>query len=99
MNTFTHHGLEILKRSALQVLYECHLWASQDDVFRRPYLSLKEIRRRLGLLHVGVNNDLVKGVLNYLREDGGDGYVELSPWYGSKWHITEEGISVIESSH
>ena len=94
MNTFEVQGLEILKRSVLQVLYECHLWASQDDIFRSPDLSLKQIRSKLGLPHVGVNNDLVKGILNYLREDR---YVKESPVYGSKWHITEEGISVIES--
>ena len=57
---------------------------------------MKQIRIQLDLEHVGVNNDLVKGVLKYLEAEGAEGYVEELRVYGSRWRITPEGVNFIE---
>lgn len=94
-NGFASSGLELLKYAVLHVLYLQHLWTVDavidSENFPQPYLRLRQIREELGLPHVGVNNDLVKGVLNYLKEDG---YVDS--YTGDLWKISEEGVEFIK---
>ncbi|MYC75401.1 hypothetical protein F4X10_06480 [Candidatus Poribacteria bacterium] len=80
-------ALEILKRSALLVLYEVYQHEAQ------PYLELKRLRERMNLPHVGVANDLVRGILNYLQDDG---YVQYL--FDNRWQITREGIRSVEDN-
>ena len=88
--TSAQWGLEILKRSVLEVLYQQSLEVG-DSPLRS--VSQKEIRQRLGLQHVGTNNDLVRGVLEYLKEEEA---VEYLFWGRGHWAITPDGISLIE---
>jgi len=86
-------GLDMLKRSILLVLYQQHLKAGPNGPLASPALSLKNIREQLGLKHVGVSNDLVRGVLNYLMHMK---YVENSTIFSNRWQITDSGIAFIE---
>ena len=88
-NTFASHGLEILKRSALLVLY-----AVQDE---KLFVRQDEVRERLGIPKIDYSSDparhnaLIFGILTHLKDDG---YAYHNPGYG--WQITPEGVSVIE---
>ena len=86
-NEFASLGLEILKRSALLVLYELHV-CSPD----KPYLRLTNVREQLDLPMLGKHNSLTHGILMHLADEG---YAE---WIGSggQWQITPEGVSIIE---
>ena len=67
-NEFASYDLDILKRSMLLVLYQARL--ETPSHFSEPKtLSQKEIREHLGLQHVGEGNDLIRGVLEYLKEE------------------------------
>ena len=95
-NAFASHGLEILKRAVLLVLYE-----GTDIVYEgSPYLqgnvlTAGAIRQRLGILRPrvisGNINALIQGVLDHLQHDG---HANHYPRQG--WAITEKGVSVIE---
>ena len=77
-NTFASHGLEILKRSALFVLYT----ARDEKLFVRQ----DEVRERLGIPKIDYSNDparhnaLIFGILMHLKDDG---YAYHNP--GSGW--------------
>ena len=93
MDTYASLGLEILKRATLQALYQAHLQARHP--LEQPYLGLKQIRERIGLIKV-VNpthhsNALIRGILDYLQDDG---YVEFL--LDNRWQITQKGVEVIE---
>ena len=75
------YGLEILKYSVLLVLYQ----------YSKP-LSQKEIREHLKLRRVGKNNNFIRGVLEYLEEEG---YVEYKFYGRGQWQITDSGMSFI----
>lgn len=95
LNAFASHGLEILKHSVLLVLYQAHL-ETPSHFSESKLLSQKEIREHLGLQHVGEANDLIRGVLEYLKVEK---YVEHDFWaIRGQWRITKLGISVIEES-
>ena len=89
-NTYASHGLGILKRSVLLVLYD----AKQES----PYgtiLTAGEIRERLDLPYQqfpsGNVNALTQGVLDHLKQDR-----HASHHVGYGWSITEEGVNLIE---
>ena len=88
-NTFASYGLEILKRSALLVLYE----ARDEKLFIRQ----DEVRERLGIPKIDYSYDparhnaLIFGILMHLRDHG---YAYHNP--GSGWQITKAGGLVIE---
>ena len=90
-NKSAAYGLHLLKRAVLSVLYDRRQWSIQYGI-PRYYMSMKDIRERLGLDNVSGYNDLMRGVLNYLRKDG---YVEelLTP---IRWQITKKGIQSFE---
>ena len=78
------YGLEILKYSVLLVLYQYSISLSQ-----------KEIREHLKLRRVGKNNNLIRGVLEYLEEEG---YVEYKFYGRGRRQITDSGMSFIKES-
>ena len=85
-NTFAAYGLDILKPAVLLVLY-------QTDA---ETLSVKEIREQIGLDDENIGNNLIQGVLEYLKaaetvENDGWGLI-------GRWRITEKGRYVIERS-
>ena len=83
-NTFAVYGLEILKHAVLLLLYQT---ASET-------LSVKEIRERLGLHHKSLGTNLIRDVLEFLKEEE---TVEDEDWgLIGHWRITEKGVSVIE---
>ena len=86
-NTFASYGLEILKRTVLEVLYQ----QQKDAEELRVQSSLRptDIRQRLDLPGRG---NLIRGILMHLAADG------HAEWLGSsgQWKITENGIKVIE---
>ena len=94
MDTYASLGLEILKRATLQVLYQAHLQARHP--LAQPYLGLNQVRERIGLIKVvdptHHSNALIRGILDYLRDDR---YVEFL--LDNRWQITEAGIAVIEA--
>lgn len=85
---FVYHSLEILKMSALLVLYE-------EGTFSTPSgsktLAQKKIHQRLGL--IGRNYRFVQGILEFLENDG---YVEY--FLSGKWAITEKGREYIQKT-
>ena len=89
MDTFASLGLEILKRSVLQVLYEEHKYGERHRLIR------KQIGERLGIQkphgHSTNNTPLVEGILIHLEEDE---YVESTK--NNRWKITPKGVSGIE---
>ena len=87
-------GLDMLKMAVLLVLYERHLLAGDNGPHVSSDMPMRHIRQRIGLEPVGVSNDLVRGILNYLSEDG---YVEESLRYAlGRWQITKKGVKFIE---
>ena len=88
-NEFASFGLEILKRSALLVLYERHV----KSPYYRPYLPAKQVGEELGIRQgVELNhNHLIRGILEHLEDDG---YVECMGH--NRWQITRKGVSIIE---
>ena len=88
-NEFASFGLEILKKSALLVLY-----ALRDE---KLFVRQDEIRERLGIPKIDYSYDqarhnaLIFGILMHLKDDG---YAYHNSGYG--WQITPEGVSVIE---
>ena len=88
-NTFASYGLEILKRSALLVLYE----ETRDG----GLIKQDVVRVRLGIpkidysLDPARHNALIFGILMHLKDDK---YAYHNVGYG--WQITEKGVSVIE---
>lgn len=87
-NDNTQNGLEMIKRSALQVLYE-----ARDEFI---FITQDQVRERLGIPKVDYydparHNALIYGILMHLQEDG-HAYHNVSVG----WQITEEGVSVIE---
>ena len=85
LRTFASHGLEILKRSALLVLYEAGTFST--DASYRP-LAQKKIHQRFDL--GGNNYRLTQGILEFLAQDE---YVKH--FSGGEWAITEKGRAVI----
>lgn len=55
------------------------------------YKYLPQIEE-LELRHVGVHNNLIRGILNYLQVDG---HVEEVS-FPIRWQITEKGVKFIE---
>lgn len=97
LNMFASHGLEILKRSVLLVLYEETDAVDEDDSSYIPHgriLKQGEIREILGFPYVrfpsGNTNSLIQGVLDYLKQD------RHAHHYSPGWAITTAGVSVIE---
>ena len=96
---FASHGLEILKRSVLLLLYEQYV----SGPSHRRFLTVKEIGEQLDirLLERDTNrprgkyayiNGLTHGILAHLLDK------EQVKWLGKGglWQITEKGVSVIE---
>ena len=87
--TAAQWGLEILKRSVLEVLYEEHVSGNPLKLTRA------EISERSDLQMPGGRNidnvPLIQGILFHLREDK---LVENNAI--NRWWITEKGISIIE---
>ena len=91
---FVSHGLDILKRAVLLVLYE-----DTDIIFEKtPYaqesvLKAGAIRERLGILRpqrvCASTNAFIQGVLDHLQHDG-----HAHHYLGQGWAITEKGVSV-----
>ena len=96
-NEFASHGLEILKRAVLLVLYE-----GTDIVnLGSPYgpertLTAGAIRERLDILQpqrvCASTNSLMHGILDHLYHEG-----HAHHYVGLGWGITEKGVSVIEA--
>ena len=95
---FASHGLAILKRSVLLVLYEQYVSGPSD----KRFLTIEEIGEQLDIRprdmikrprgKFAFMNGLTQGVLAHLLNDGD---VE---WLGKlgQWQITPKGVSVIE---
>ena len=90
-NTFASYGLEILKHSVLLVLYQAYL-ETPSHLSNSKTLSQKKIREHLGLQRVGVANDLILGILEYLKKEKTVEYAAGEDY----WSITKKGVSVIE---
>lgn len=86
-NTYASHGLEILKRAVLEVLYQ----QQKDAEELRGQSSLRptDIRQRLDLPRCGT---LIREILMHLARDGHAERLESS----GRWDITENGIKAIE---
>ena len=83
-STLASHGLEILKRCVLDVLYEAR---NEDPI------SQDTIRKQLSIpKQLYDKNRLVAGILDLLKKDE---YVR--DFVGGYWQIKEEGINIIES--
>ena len=86
-DTYAFHGLEILKRAVLEVLYQ----QQKDAEKLRVQSSLRptDIRERLDLPR---RSTLIHEILMHIKADG------HAEWLGSngRWDITENGISLIE---
>ena len=93
MDTFASLGLDILKRSTLQVLYEQHK-AQTNGLSYRKDLSQEHIRLKLSIPKAYSSNKLVRGILDLLYLDG---YVDGHSYRTGCWEITQEGISLIEN--
>ena len=98
-NAFAFHGLEILKRAVLLLLYEQYV----SGPSHRQSLTIKEIGEQLDIrpLEEDTNrprgkhaymNGLTQGILAHLLDK------KLVKWLGKNglWQITEKGVSVIE---
>ena len=87
-NAFASYSLEILKRSALLVLYDA---ASRNEGLIKQH----EISNRLDIPYVpnpsGNTFSLIQGILNQLKLDGHAHHVNTVGW-----RITENGVSLIE---
>ena len=92
MEKFASLGVEILKRSVLQELYDQY-----HDSTPVNYLHQDDIRDRAGIPPQKPGQVCVtRSVLNLLKADE---YVKDVPHRSKRWsQITEEGISVIEGS-
>lgn len=89
MKKFGSLGVEILKRSVLQVLYERH-----NDSTYRTDLRQDEIRKWAGIPKQPDGQcRLTRGILNLLKDDK---YVEPETYRTGFWKITEKGIAIIE---
>ena len=96
-NTYASHGLEILKRVVLEVLYEETDVSPVKQVFLYGHgrlLEAHKIREQLRLpqpRYAPISPALIHGVLGYLKDNG---YAEH---YGRQgWQITNKGVSLIE---
>ena len=85
---FAHFGLERLKKSVLQVLYDAH-------VFReRGFLGFNDIHEALDINRIPKTKDyFVHGILLRLWKDG---HAERTG-YG-RWKITPQGIAFIDGN-
>lgn len=96
LHTFTAHGLEILKRSVLLLLYE----ETEIAYEKSPYgpgrtLKPSDLSEKLGISPPRVTSSdshaVFYGILDHLREDGlAYHYLHVG------WCITEKGVSIIE---
>ena len=88
-NELARHGLEILKRAVLDVLYQEAKEGGivdRETIFKKlPILCTEKEDRN--------TYSLIVGVLSHLADDGHARYVP----YEKGGQITEEGISVIEN--
>ena len=91
-NDSASYGLHLLKNAVLGTLYDRRCQSIRSLYLPRS-LSMKEVRENLGLPHVGVHNNLIRGILNYLQAD--EFVEEVSA--PIRWQITEKGVKFIES--
>ena len=87
-NELARHGLEILKRAVLDVLYQ--------EAKEGGIVAVETICKKLPILptkNSGYTNSLIIGVLSHLQDDRDAKYVS----YEKAGRITEKGRSVIEN--
>lgn len=87
-NELARHGLEILKRAVLDVLYQ--------EAKEGGIVDVETICKKLPILPTkrsGNTNSLIIGVLSHLQDDRDAEYVP----YAKAGRITEKGMSVIEN--
>lgn len=84
-NAFAAYGLEILKRSVLQILYDSEVSPTPTDILHQCDIPLVKDNE-------GSKTTLMRGILAHLRADGHAKYNTKH----AGWQITEKGVSVIE---
>ena len=89
-HAFASYGLEILKRTVLDVLYQA--W-QYKIIPNRQYLGYNAIHKALDIQRISRKYDrwLIHSILKHLKKDGHAKHVKKNAW-----QITPEGVKVIE---